>query len=302
MRMDLRRNVFSYLMVAPALVFVIMLSIYPMLATLRMSFLQYDLLRIGKEGTPFVGLRNFEEIFQDRRFLQALQNTLVFCVIIIGSLTLLGLLVAQILNLDFRGRGLLRSLALVPWVMPPVISAAIWMWFYQTERSPINQVLRELGLIQRNIGFLTDASNRWGPISVPMLAVSSVRVWNGLAFFTVMILAGLQSIPIELHESAKIDGAGYLARFRFITLPMLRPVIAILVTLASIATLGHFAVNYIMTSGGPANLTNILGVMAYQQAFFFFRYDLGAAINSLILLMTGTIAIVYVRARLKEEI
>ncbi|MBD3309529.1 ABC transporter permease subunit [candidate division KSB3 bacterium] len=299
--MDLRRNIFCYLMIAPALLFVSVLSIYPMLATLRLSFLQYDLLRIGAEGTPFVGLRNFKEIFQDRRFLQALRNTVMFCVIIVGSLMFLGLLVAQLLNLDFRGRGVLRSLVLLPWVMPPVISAAIWMWFYQTERSPINQVLRKFGLIQRNIGFLTDATNQWGPVSVPMLAVSSVRVWNGLAFFAVMLLAGLQSIPVELYESAQIDGAGSISRFRFVTFPMLRPVIVILVTLSTIATLGHFAVNYIMTSGGPANLTNILGVMAYQQAFFFFRYDLGAAINSLILLMTGTIAAFYIRATLGES-
>lgn len=296
-----RRNIFCYLMVSPALILVMILGVYPMLDSLRLSVLQYDLMRINTEGTPFVGLENFRVIFRDERFIQALINTLLFVVIVVSAVVILGLLLAQVLNMEFRGRGALRTISLIPWMTPPVVASAIWMWVFQPERSPINQVLRSLGVIQTNIRFLTDATNAWGPISVPMLAVSLVRTWNGLPFVTVMILAGLQSIPKDIYEAAEIDGANAIQRFRFVTLPMLRPVMSILVTLLVIGGIGHFEMNYIMTGGGPQNLTNVLAVIAYQQAFTFYRFDLAAAMSSVILVLTSVIAIFYMRMRLRES-
>ena len=292
-----RRNIFCYLMVTPALFLVLALGVYPMIDSLRLSVVQYDLMRIPTEGTPFVGLANFREIFEDARFRQALVNTWMFVILAVGGVVILGLLIAQVLNLQFRGRGTLRSLVLVPWVIPPVVASAIWMWMYQPDRSPINQVLRGLGLIETNIRFLTDASNTFGPISIPMLAVTSVRIWGGIPFVTVMILAGLQSIPNDIYESAEIDGANTVQKFWNVTIPMLRPVLSILITLLVIGGLGHFEINYIMTGGGPANLTNILAVMAYQQAFTLFRFDLAAAMSTVILMMTGVIALIYIRDR-----
>lgn len=292
-----RRNIFCYLMVAPALFLVLALGVYPMIDSLRLSVVQYDLMRIPTEGTPFVGLANFQEIFEDARFRQALVNTWMFVILAVGGVVILGLLVAQVLNLEFRGRGTLRSLVLVPWVIPPVVASAIWMWMYQPDRSPINQVLSALGLIETNIRFLTDASNTFGPISIPMLAVTSVRIWGGIPFVTVMILAGLQSIPKDIYESAEIDGANTVQKFWHVTIPLLRPVLSILITLLVIGGLGHFEINYIMTGGGPANLTNILAVMAYQQAFTLFRFDLAAAMSTVILMMTGVIALIYIRDR-----
>lgn len=299
--MTRQRNIFCYLMVAPSLVLVVILGIYPMIDSLRLSMLQYDLMRIPTEGTPFVGFANFITIFADPRFVQSLVNTFLFALIAVASVLFLGLLIAQVLNLEFGGRNFLRSLVLIPWVIPPVVASAIWMWVYQPERSPINQVLRSLGLIDSNIKFLTDATTTLGPISIPMLAVSSVRIWGGLPFVTVMILAGLQSIPKDVYEAAEIDGASVIDRFWHVTIPMLRPVLAILVTLLFIGGIGHFEVNYVMTGGGPNNLTNILAVMAYQQAFTLFRFDLAAAISSVILIVTGLIAALYIRDRLRHD-
>jgi ABC-type sugar transport system permease subunit len=296
-----RRTLFCYLMIAPALFLVLALGVYPMLDSLRLAVLQYDLMRIPTEGTPFVGLANFRTIFQDPRFLQTLRNTLVFVVIAVGSVVFLGLLIAQVLNLEFPGRGTLRSVVLIPWVIPPVVASAIWMWVYQPDRSPINQILRELGLISLNIRFLTDSANTWGWVNIPMLAVSSVRIWNGLPFVTVMILAGLQSISADIYEAAEIDGANTVDKFRYVTIPMLRPVLAILVTLLTIGGIGHFEMNYIMTGGGPNNLTNVLAVMAYQQAFTLFRFDLASAISSVILIITAVIAAIYIRDRIREQ-
>ncbi len=269
--MTVRRNIFSYFMVAPALLLVLALGVYPMVDSLRLAMVQYDLMRLDTDGAPFVGFANFRTIFNDPRFLGAFLNTILFALIAVGAVTLLGLLIAQVLNLGFRGRGALRSLVLVPWVIPPVVASAIWMWVFQPERSPINQVLKAMGLIEGNIKFLTDAIHTLGPLSIPMMAVSAVRIWGGLPFVTVMILAGLQSIPNDIYESAEIDGAGAFHKFWYVTIPMLRATLAILVTLLFIGGIGHFEVNYIMTGGGPANLTNILAVMSYQQAFTQYR-------------------------------
>jgi ABC-type sugar transport system permease subunit len=288
-------------MVAPALILVLALGVYPMVDSLRLSFLQYDLMRIHTEGTPFVGFQNFVTVFQDPRFLQTLQNTLVAVSIVVPAVVILGMIVAMVLNRNFRGRGLLRSLVLVPWVTPPVVASSIWMWVFQPERSPINQILRALGIIDVNIRFLTDATNKFGPLSVPLLSVGLVRVWGGLPFVSVMLLAGLQSIPVEIYEAAEIDGANGVQKFFFVTLPQLRSVLTVLVTLLFIGGIGIFNVHFIMTRGGPQNLTNVLSVMSYIQAFSFYRFDLASAVSSIILIITGLISVFYVRSVVRQQ-
>ena len=299
--MTRRRNIFSYLMVAPALILSLVLGVYPMIESLRMAFLDYNLTSRGTKGTPFIGLANYRAIFNDPTFSQALLNTVLFLVIVVSLVIALGLLVAMALHVDFKGRGLVRSLALIPWFIPPVVASSIWMVMFQPERSPINQILRELGLITVNLKFLTDATSVFGPITVPMLAVSAVRVWTGLSFTTVMILAGLQSIPLEMYEAADIDGANVWTKFWFLTLPMLRPVLAVLVTLLSIGSVGHFEINYIMTGGGPLNATNILAVKTYTEAFAFFRFGTAAAMSSIILVFTSIIAFFYIRDQVRSR-
>jgi ABC-type sugar transport system permease subunit len=298
--MERKRLLFCYLMAAPAVIMVLVITVWPILESVRMSFLGYDLMRINVDGTPFVGLKNFETVLNDQRFVISLINTFLFAIIVVGTVIILGLLIAQLLNMSFRGRGVLRSLVLIPWVTPPVVAATVWVWMYQPERSPINQVLRAMGIIDSNIRFLYDTNTFLGAISIPMLAVSSVRVWNGIPFVTLMLLAGLQSISAELYEAASIDGASAIGKFRYITLPSLAPILAILITLLSLGAIGHFEINFIMTSGGPRDLTSILAVLAYRQAFLFYRFDLGAAISTIILLITSVLAVFYIRYRFSE--
>ena len=294
-----RRDLFCYLMVAPALIFTVVLGIYPMLASLRMSFLRYDLLTLRTSGTPFVGFQNYRTLLEDPLFIQTLVNTVLFTVLAVTAVVCLSLFLAQVINLDFIGQGLVRTLVFVPWFVPPAVAAAIWMWLFQTERSPITHLLQNTGLLTANIRYLTDTST-FGPISIPMLSVTAVRVWNGIPFVVIFILAGLQSIPRSLYEAAEIDGAGIAQKFLFITMPMLKPVLSILTTLLVIGGLGHFEINYVMTGGGPRNLTNILAVFSYQQAFTYFRFDLAAAASGIILVLTTIVSMVYVRNELKE--
>ena len=296
-----KRTLFCYLMSAPALILVLALGLYPMLASIRMSFLQYDLMLIPTEGTPYVGFQNYLSVFGMPDFVQALVNTLAFVIVAVGCVVILGLLVAQVLSREFTGRGMVRTLVLISWFIPPVVAAGIWNWMFQPDRSPINLVLRFLGLITTNIRFLTDSAWVLGPLSIPFFAIALVRVWNGLPFTITFLMAGLQSIPHEIYEAAEIDGATGVQRFFYVTLPMIQPVLAILVTLLAIGGIGAFDINYIMTGGGPKGLTNVLAVMSYNQAFSQYRFDLAATIANVILLMTGVIGFFYVRQQIKER-
>jgi multiple sugar transport system permease protein len=285
-------------MVAPALLFTIALGIYPMLYSMWMSFVEYDLLRIQQFGTPFVGLDNYIAVFSDPRFVQTLVNTILFTFLGVSATLGLSLLLSQVLNANIRGRAVLRMAVCVPWFVPPAVASAIWMWLLNTDRSPINFLLRDLGVIDSNIRFLTDATS-YGPFSIPMLAIVAVRVWNGLPFTVIFVLAALQSIPRSLYEAAEVDGATIVQKFWHVTLPSLKPVIMILLTLLIIAGLGSFEINYIMTGGGPNNLTNIMAVYSYQQAYSFYRFDLASAASGVILIMTGFICVYYIRAQFK---
>lgn len=300
--MENRRLRFCYLMVTPTLLVVVILGIYPMLDSIRISLLQYNLLNIQAEGTPFVGLANYRTLFEDPRFLHTLLNTFLFVLIVVPVIVLIGLFIAVVVNREFIGRGVIRTAVLLPWFIPPAVASIIWLWIFQTDRSPINDVLLGSGLLETNIRYLTDANRLLGtPVSVPMLAVSAVRVWHGLPFVILLLLAGLQSLPEELYEAARIDGANGAQRFLFITIPLLRPVLTILITLLLITGIGHFEINYIMTNGGPQDMTNILAVLSYQQAFTFYRVDLAAATSTIILLATALVAVVYIRAQMRED-
>lgn len=296
--MTRQKYLFCYLMVAPAMLITTALGIYPMLFSLWMSFVEYDLLRINEFGTPFVGLDNYVEVFSDPRFVQTLFNTIIFTVLAVVATLGFGLLLSQVLNLNYRGRTALRMLVCVPWFVPPAVASAIWMWLLNTDRSPINFLLQDLGLITSDVRWLTDSAT-WGPFSIPMMSIVAVRVWNGLPFAVIFLLAALQSIPRSLYEAAEVDGASLIQKFWYVTLPMLRPVLAILITLLVIGGLGSFEINYIMTGGGPQNLTNIMAVYSYQQAFSFYRFDLASAASGVIFLMTGFISIFYLRSQLK---
>lgn len=295
------KNVFCYLMVAPALLVTVLLGIYPMIASLILSFQSYDLLSGQRDAIEWVGLRNYRDVLSDPRFVQTISQTVIFTILAVAIVVAMGLFLAQVVNARFRGRGVLRTLIFSPWFVPPVVASAIWMWLLQTERSPINAVLRDWGLISGNIRFLTDPET-WGPFSIPMMSIVAVRVWNGLPFVIIFLLAGLQSIPKSLYEAADMDGAGILQKFRHVTLPMLRPVLMVLLALLFMGGFGHFEMNYIMTQGGPRNLTNVLAVWSYQEGFAFFRFDRAAAAAGIILAMTSVVCAIYLRLQYKDDL
>ena len=287
-------------MVAPAVLLTLILGIVPMLTSLSWSLLDYDLIRAQNTGTPFVGLKNYVEMFSDKDFLQTLINTLVITGLVVGAAIGLGLILSQVMHAEYRGRSVVRVLIVSPWFVPPVVAAAVWTWLLNTDRSPFNYLLMDTGVITSHIRFLTDTGS-WGPISIPLLSVAAVRIWNGLPFIVIFILAGLQSIPRDLYEAGDVDGANVWTKFRYITFPLLKPILGVLLMLLLITGVGHFEINFIMTGGGPRNLTNVLAVYSYQQAFSFFRFDLASASGGIILLITGVICAIYIRVQLRSD-
>lgn len=295
--MERKKLIFCYLMVAPSLIFTLVLGIMPMLASLGISFLEYDLLRVREFGTPFAGLDNYRAVLSDDRFTQSISNTLIITGIVVVVIIALGLLLAQVMHADYRGRAVVRVLICAPWFVPPVVAAAIWSWMLSTSRSPVNAALMDAGLIDSNIRFLSDTDTFLG-LSIPLLSVTAVRIWNGLPFVVIFILAGLQSIPKSLYEAGSVDGASMWHKFRYITLPLLKPILGVLLMLLLITGIGHFEINYIMTGGGPQGQTNVMAVYAYQQAFNSFRFDYGAAASGVIFVITSIICFFYIRTQL----
>ncbi|WP_167046490.1 sugar ABC transporter permease [Salinibacterium sp. ZJ454] len=291
-RVRRRGFLFDGLMVLPALLIVAVFGLYPMFDTIRLSFLDYDIFRVNFAGTPFVGFDNYVAILTDPEFLQTALNTATFGVVVTVAIVGLGLGVAPVLNRKLFGTGLLRGVALMPWFVPGIVASAIWLWIFSPGQSPINQVLMELGWIDAPIRFLGETGT-WGPFSIPLIAIAIARVWGGLPLAITLLLAGLQSIDNAVYDSAKVDGANRWQTFVHITLPLLRPTIFILTALLLIGTVGHFELVYLMTGGGPANLTNVLAVYSYHEAFVNGQYGLAAAASSIILVVSAIIGAVY---------
>lgn len=297
-----RTKAFQFAMLAPTLFLVAVLGIYPMLDTLRLSLFDYDLFRMRFAGTPFNGWTNFREIFSSPAFTRSLINTMTMGVIVTAAMIVLGVYLAHLMNKERRGQAAIRAMVLLPWFVPLVVASAIWVWILTPATSPVNQGLHALGLIDADIRFLTERQT-WGPLSIPLLSVSTARLWNGLPLAVVIILAGLQAIPRDLYEAAAVDGASRFKALRYVTLPLLVPTLSIATGLLLIGTVGHFELIYLMTGGGPANLTNVLAVFSYQEAFTTGHFGRAAAASSVILVISSLIALAYLwfdRRRARE--
>ncbi len=254
-------------MVAPALVALAVLIAYPFLLSIYFSLSDKQ---IGLPG-HFIGLENFEVLAQDSTFRQTLFNTGLYTVVSVGLKLVLGLTLAMLLEKVVRGRRLLRGIILLPWVIPASLSTLAWRWMFDPTYSVLNWCLRVLGY---------DPGIPW--LSAPWwarAAVISVNVWRGLPFFAICLLAGLVSIPKEFYEAARVDGAGPRARFRYVTLPLLKPILGIVLLYSIIMTVSDFVVVQVLTRGGPLQSTHLFATLAYRIGLAGSRLGMGAAIT-----------------------
>ncbi|WP_298329191.1 sugar ABC transporter permease [Haloactinopolyspora sp.] len=275
----------------PALIPVVIFSLYPLLRGIYLGFTDA---RAGRDlEFSFTGLDNYATMLGDSYFWESFRIGLVwaFGVTILQFFASLGL--ALLLNQRIRMRWLARTLAIVPWAMPQVVIGIMWRLVYHPNAGILNSVLKDLGVIDSNVEWLTS-------LSLALPAVIVVGVWAGMPQTTVVLLAGLQSVRTELVEAAAVDGANAWQRFRAVTWPALRPVAFAMTTLDFIWNFNSFGLVYVLTQGGPGGATRLPLLFAYEEAFRYGNYAYAAALGNAMVIVMAVFVVLYLRRRLKE--
>ena len=255
--------------VTPALLLILMLVAYPFMMALYFALSNAQ---IGRPST-FVGIRNFVSLWESDSFRQTFQNAFVFTGIAVAFKVVLGTTLALLLNETLWFKRMMRGVVLLPWVIPTALSTLGWWWMFNSLYSVVNWSGIALGVMD------PPGPNWLGQKYYAMAAVIAVNVWRGLPFFAITILAGLVSIPKELYEAAESDGAGPTARFWNITLPLLKPVLAVVVLFSTIFTFSDFNIVYVLTHGGPINSTHLFATLSRQIGLESGQIGQGAAIS-----------------------
>jgi multiple sugar transport system permease protein len=268
-RMMESRNALGLAFLLPAAVILLLFLTYPLGLGLWLGFTDT---RLGRPGV-WIGTENYEYLFDDPIFWLAVFNTILYTTVASIFKFVLGLWLALLLNRHLPFKAFLRAIVLLPWVVPTVLSGIAFWWIFDAQFSVISWSLIQLGLIDTPINFLGDVANA-------RASVIAANVWRGIPFVAITLLAGLQTIPQSLYEAAVLDGASNWQRFRWITLPMLSPIIAVVMTFSVLFTFTDFQLIYVLTRGGPLNATHLMATLSFQRAIPGGQLGEGAAIAS----------------------
>ena len=249
------RGFLSFWFMLPAGALLLLFLAYPLMLGIWLGFTDA---RIGREG-QFIGLENYWWLFDDPVFWLSVYNTFIYTVFASIIKFALGLWLALLLNHHLPFKAMLRAIVLLPWIVPTVLSAIAFWWIYDAQFSIISWTLVEMGLIDEYIDFLGDTHNA-------RASVIAANIWRGIPFVAITLLAGLQTIPQSLYEAALIDGASPWQRFRYVTFPMLTPIIAVVMTFSVLFTFTDFQLIYVLTRGGPLNATHLMATLSFQRA------------------------------------
>ena len=255
------------LFMLPAAIFLLVFLSYPLGLGVWLGFTDT---RIGRSGV-FIGLENYQLLWDDSLFWLSVFNTILYTVVASILKFMLGLWLALLLNEHIPFKAFVRAIVLLPWVVPTVLSAIAFWWIYDTQFSIISWALMKIGWISSPINFLGDPNNARATVIL-------TNVWRGIPFVAITLLAGLQTISPALHEAATLDGATSWQRFRYITLPMLSPLIAVVMTFSVLFTFTDFQLIYVLTRGGPLNATHLMATLSFQRAIPGGQLGEGAAI------------------------
>ena len=277
----------AMLLLLPTVVLLGLFIAYPFVKGVMLSVTD------AKVGVPghFVGLRNFENVWNDSIFRVAVWNTCIYTLVATVFKLALGLWLAVLLNRNFKGKAFTRAFILLPFIIPTVLSTLAWKWMFDPTFSVINWVLFRLGVIEGRINWLGDPT-------LALISVIIVNIWRGLPFYAITLLAGLQTISPELHEAAAIDGARAWQRFRHVTWPLLLPVTLVVTLFSVIQTFADFQLVYVLTGGGPANATQLFATYAYQIGIGTGLLSEGATISLAVfpvLLLVVVVQLLYIR-------
>lgn len=292
MRYHLSERQFGFLLILPALVLVFCILFYPLIYSIRISLYDLNLTRPWLKP-EFLGLDNYRQIVQNPNFWNAFLRTSYFVLLDVVIGIPLGLGIALLLNQRFKFRGTVRALILLPWVIPGTVNGIIWKWIYNTDHGALNGILYQLGIVSYYQPWL---SNPWVAIHMLILA----NLWSGTPFVVLLYLAGLQTIPTELYEAARVDGAGIRTSFLHITLPLLKPITLIMVILKVIWTFKLFDIVYVLTGGGPANSTQVISYYIFVESFKFLNLGYGAALSYTLAFIILIFVVFYYRLAYRE--
>src|SRR5690606_36248872 len=258
----------AYLFVLPMVLLMAGLIFWPFISAILMSTTTFNFLT---GATNDVGLRNYERLYTNSDYLLSLSNTINFTFWSLSIKFVTGMTIAMILHSKLPYRNLMSAIMLLPWIVPEIVTALAWKSIYDPLFGGLNPILQGLGVIDKPLGWLSDANLALG-------SVIAVNVWKGIPFFTLLLLAGLKAIDTELYESAEVDGATAVQRFRYITLPGMRYVILVVLLLSFISTFNQFGLIFLMTGGGPSGATRLYSILAYEKAIGSLQYGPGSAI------------------------
>ncbi|MGM0641745.1 MAG: carbohydrate ABC transporter permease [Thermotogota bacterium] len=280
----------AFWLILPAFIAIAMTAFIPLVQTFYDSFFKWSL-RPGFER-EFLGLKNYIDLFQDARFLNSLWNTIYFTVASVLLEFLIGLGVALLMNAKFKGRGFMRAAMLIPWAVPTVISSQMWRWMYNDNYGVISNLLYNLGILETGTPILAQPN-------LAMNAIISVDVWKTTPFVALLLLAGLQTIPSQLYEAARIDGASKWRQFTSITLPILKPTIAVTLIFRTLDALRVFDIVYIMTPGVQDTETlSVYNRSLLMDNIFSPRglFGYGSALSVVIFLLIGVFTLIYIKS------
>jgi multiple sugar transport system permease protein len=285
-RARLREKSIQWLFLAPAIIYIVLFFGYPVVENVTMSFQDYSTKTFFTGVAPWVGIANYVAVLQSSLFATTITNTALFTVGSIIGQFVIGLALALFFRRKFPLNNVLRSLLLLPWLLPLIASSAVWRWILDQGSGVLNQ---SLGLLHIPAVPWLDSPN------VALITVVIVNIWLGIPFNVTILYSGLQDIAPELYEAASLDGATGWKAFRHITLPNLRPVISVVLVLGVIYTLKVLDVILGLTGGGPANATETLATNSYQRSFVQFAFGQGAAVSNILIVISLIFAFVYLR-------
>jgi trehalose/maltose transport system permease protein len=274
----------AYVFLVPSVILLLLVAAWPLLRTIWLAFTDANL---SSPDASLVGLENFKLVLTDPDWWLSVKNTLVFTVISVTLETVFGLGIALLLHREFWGRGVLRAAVMVPWAIPTVVSAKMWSWMFNDSYGVINDILSKTGLVTDPIAWMAD-----NPM-LSMAAVICVDVWKTTPFMTLLLLAGLQSIPLQVYHSAAVDGASGLRTFWKITLPLIKPALVVAVVFRCLDALRIFDLIFIMTNN--SNDTATMSVYARNHMIAFGDLGYGSAASTLVFAFIALFIVVYVQ-------
>lgn len=292
LRRHMAQNKLAYLFLLPSIILISLIYFYPVGSGIWQSFHRFN--RVQPWAYGFIGLDNYRTALQTHQVWIALRTSAVWTIGGVGLTYLVGLICALLLNEHFRLRGIYRAILLLPWIVPPVVSGTSMLWMFADQTGLINRTLRGLGIIDEPIYWLSQPR-------LAIVAVIIVHVWRSFPFMMITLLSALSSIPDDIYDAGRIDGASGLQLFRYITFPLIVPVSVIATVLSSIWTFNDFGTIWIMTGGGPANSTTTLIILAFKEAFQRFNVGYGTSLAVIAMILMLGVGAVYLRLQARYQ-